>query len=68
MIVQRRRDMKFLTVDPKLPYKIGDPSLAAWGREEIRLSENEMPGLMAVRKKYGPSKPLAGLKIMGSLH
>jgi adenosylhomocysteinase len=60
--------MKFLKMDKNLPCKIADPSLAAWGREEIRLSENEMPGLMAVRKKYGPKKPLAGLKIMGSLH
>ena len=60
--------MKFLKMDRNLPCKIADPSLAAWGREEIRLSENEMPGLMAVRKKYGPKKPLAGLKIMGSLH
>ncbi|MDP2838793.1 MAG: adenosylhomocysteinase, partial [Syntrophales bacterium] len=60
--------MKFMKMDKKLPCKIADPSLAAWGREEIRLSENEMPGLMAVRKKYGPKKPLAGLKIMGSLH
>ena len=60
--------MKFLQMDKNLPCKIADPSLAAWGREEIRLSENEMPGLMAVRKKYGPKKPLAGLKIMGSLH
>jgi len=60
--------MKFMKMDRNLPCKIADPSLAAWGREEIRLSENEMPGLMAVRKKYGPKKPLAGLKIMGSLH
>jgi adenosylhomocysteinase len=60
--------MKFMKMDNKLPCRIADPSLAAWGREEIRLSENEMPGLMAVRKKYGPKKPLAGLKIMGSLH
>jgi len=60
--------MKFLKMDRNLPCKIADPSLAAWGREEIRLSENEMPGLMAVRKKYGPKKPLTGLKIMGSLH
>ncbi|MDP3097273.1 MAG: adenosylhomocysteinase, partial [Syntrophales bacterium] len=60
--------MKFMKMDKNLPCKIADPSLAAWGREEIRLSENEMPGLMAVRKKYGPKKPLAGLKIMGSLH
>jgi adenosylhomocysteinase len=60
--------MKFLKIDRKLPCKITDPALAAWGREEMRLSENEMPGLMAVRKKYGPKKPLAGLKITGSLH
>jgi adenosylhomocysteinase len=60
--------MKFMKMDKNLPCKIADPSLAAWGREEIRLSENEMPGLMAVRKKYGTKKPLAGLKIMGSLH
>jgi len=60
--------MKFLKLEPKLPSKIADPSLANWGREELRLSENEMPGLMAIREKYGPQKPLAGLKIMGSLH
>jgi len=60
--------MKFLKVDKKLPYKIADLSLACWGREEMRLSENEMPGLMAIREKYGPKKPLAGMKIMGSLH
>jgi adenosylhomocysteinase len=60
--------MKFMNIDKNLLCKIADPSLAAWGREEIRLSENEMPGLMAVRKKYGTKKPLAGLKIMGSLH
>jgi adenosylhomocysteinase len=60
--------MKFMKIDKNLPCKIADPSLAAWGREEIRLSENEMPGLMAVRKKYGTKKPLAGLKVMGSLH
>ncbi len=60
--------MKFMKVDRKVPCRIADPSLAAWGREEIRLSENEMPGLMAVREKYGPKKPLKGLKITGSLH
>lgn len=57
-----------MRVDRKIPSRIADPSLAAWGREEIRLSENEMPGLMAVREKYGPKKPLKGLKITGSLH
>jgi adenosylhomocysteinase len=60
--------MKFLKLDPNLRFRIADPSLADWGREELRLSENEMPGLMAVREKYGPGKPLAGLKITGSLH
>ena len=41
---------------------------AKFGRKEILIAEQEMPGLMATREKYGPSKPLAGLKIMGSLH
>src|SRR5436309_2270236 len=50
------------------PFKVRDLSLAALGRSEIRLAEHEMPGLMAIREKYGASKPLAGAKIMGSLH
>jgi len=50
------------------PYKIKDISLAAAGRKEIVLAEHEMPGLMSVRKKYAGDKPLAGAKIMGSLH
>jgi len=60
--------MRFLDVDRSMKYKIADPSLAAWGREEMRLSEIEMPGLMALREKYGPRKPLKGLRITGSLH
>ena len=60
--------MSYLEVDKTLKYKVADLSLADWGRKEVRLSENEMPGLMAVRKKYGRKKPLKGLKIMGSLH
>jgi adenosylhomocysteinase len=60
--------MTFLEVDKTLKYKVADLSLADWGRKEVRLSENEMPGLMAVRKKYGRKKPLKNLKIMGSLH
>jgi adenosylhomocysteinase len=60
--------MKFLEIDRNLKYKIADRSLADWGRKEMALSENEMPGLMAVREKYGKKKPLKGLKIMGSLH
>ncbi|NQZ95306.1 MAG: adenosylhomocysteinase [Myxococcales bacterium] len=49
-------------------YKVADIQLAAAGRNEIRLAEHEMPGLMALRERYGESKPLANLKIMGSLH
>ncbi len=51
-----------------LPYKVADMSLADFGRKEIELSEIEMPGLMALREKYGESKPLKGARIMGSLH
>jgi adenosylhomocysteinase len=60
--------MAFLEINQALKYKVADISLASWGRKEIQLAENEMPGLMAVRKKYGQKKPLKGLKIMGSLH
>ncbi|MGH7445829.1 MAG: adenosylhomocysteinase, partial [Longimicrobiales bacterium] len=49
-------------------HKVKDLSLAAWGREEIRLAEHEMPGLMSLREEYGASQPLAGAKVMGSLH
>ncbi len=52
----------------RVPFKVKDISLAAWGRQEIRLAEYEMPGLMALREAYGASKPLTGAKIMGSLH
>ncbi len=49
-------------------YKVKDITLAEWGRKEIRLAEAEMPGLMALRKEYGTSKPLAGARIAGCLH
>ena len=55
-------------VQEKLPYKVADISLAEWGRKEIALAENEMPGLMALRKKYGSTKPLAGAHVAGCLH
>ena len=55
-------------VETRLPYKVADMSLADWGRKEIMLAENEMPGLMALREKYGKSKPLAGARIAGCLH
>ncbi|MEV4242285.1 adenosylhomocysteinase [Streptosporangium canum] len=51
-----------------MDFKVADLSLAAFGRKEIQLAEHEMPGLMAVRKEYAESQPLAGAKIMGSLH
>jgi adenosylhomocysteinase len=57
-----------LKLDPALKYKVKDMSLADWGIAEMELAENEMPGLMAVREKYGPRKPLKGLRITGSLH
>jgi adenosylhomocysteinase len=49
-------------------YKVADISLAEWGRKEIDIAEHEMPGLMAIRNKYAPAKPLAGVRITGSLH
>ncbi|MBA4367750.1 MAG: adenosylhomocysteinase [Desulfobacterium sp.] len=58
----------FQELDLSLPYKVADLSLADLGFKEMQLSENEMPGLMAVREKYGTVKPLKGLKVMGSLH
>lgn len=51
-----------------IPYKVKDINLAEWGRKEISLAEAEMPGLMALRQEYGPSKPLKGARIAGCLH
>ena len=50
------------------PFKVADLKLAEWGRKEIRLAEHEMPGLMALRSRYAGKRPLAGARIMGSLH
>ena len=50
------------------PFKVKDLSLAEFGRKEIRLAEQEMPGLMALRERYKGKKPLAGARIMGCLH
>ncbi len=55
-------------IETKPPYKVADMSLAEWGRKEITLAENEMPGMMALREKFGKSKPLAGSRIAGCLH
>src|ERR1700753_1257458 len=51
-----------------LEFKVADISLADWGRKEIMLAEQEMPGLMSVREEYAAKQPLKGLRIMGSLH
>ncbi len=51
-----------------LPYKVADLDLADWGRKEITIAEQEMPGLMAIRNKYAAEKPLAGVRVTGSLH
>ncbi|MEQ8784739.1 MAG: adenosylhomocysteinase [Pirellulaceae bacterium] len=55
-------------VESKLPYKVKDLKLAEAGRKDIMLAENEMPGLMALREKYGKTKPLTGARIAGCLH
>src|SRR5437868_4252377 len=52
----------------KTDYKVADISLADWGRKEISIAEKEMPGLMAIREKYAPEKPLQGVRVTGSLH
>jgi adenosylhomocysteinase len=60
--------MEQLTIDQTLTYKVKDISLAEWGRKEMDIAEKEMPGLMAIRKKFAAEKPLKGARISGSLH
>ncbi|MCH8317655.1 MAG: adenosylhomocysteinase [Bacteroidetes bacterium] len=60
--------METTTIDKNVKNKVKDISLAEWGRKEINLAEAEMPGLMAIRKEYGPKKPLKGARIAGCLH
>jgi len=57
-----------ISVKESVDYKVANISLAEFGRKEIEIAEKEMPGLMSIRKKFGPQKPLAGARIMGSLH
>src|SRR5205823_1337762 len=59
---------KSTTSSKGLEFKVADLSLAEWGRKEIMLAEQEMPGLMAVREEYAKEQPLKGLRVMGSLH
>merc|ERR1711963_46844 len=56
------------TMSSKPAYKVADIGLADWGRKAIEIAENEMPGLMMMRKVYGPSQPLKGARIAGCLH
>src|SRR6202166_3335403 len=56
------------TIDRTAAYKVADLSLADWGRKEISIAEHEMPGLMSIRAEFGATKPLAGVRITGSLH
>ncbi|MCG8618589.1 MAG: adenosylhomocysteinase, partial [Desulfobacterales bacterium] len=67
-MLQTGKSPDFIDLDLSLKYKVADISLAEDGHKDMQLSEKEMPGLMAIREKYGPEKPLKGLKIMGSLH
>ena len=61
--------MAATTIDiAQAEYKVADLGLAEWGRKEIAIAEHEMPGLMAIRNKYAAEKPLAGVRITGSLH
>lgn len=60
--------MSVVATGKYVSYKVKDISLAEWGRKEIKLAEEEMPGLMALRKEYGPSQPLKGARIAGCLH
>ncbi|MCK3683851.1 adenosylhomocysteinase [Maribellus sp. YY47] len=57
-----------VAVNEKMAYKVADITLADFGRKEIEIAEKEMPGLMSIRRKFGPAKPLKGARIMGSLH
>src|SRR6516162_5277763 len=56
------------TINKSAEYKVADLPLAEWGRKEISIAEYEMPGLMSIRRKYAEAKPLAGVRITGSLH
>src|SRR6201996_6469785 len=61
--------MSTTTLSPNsTDYKVADINLADWGRKEISIAEHEMPGLMTIRQKYAPQKPLAGVRVTGSLH
>lgn len=60
--------MSYQELNLSLPFQVADLNLADWGRKEMELAEDEMPGLMALRRKYCQNRPLAGLRVTGSLH
>ena len=60
--------MSTITQPVAAEYKVADIALAEWGRKEISIAEHEMPGLMSIRNKYATAKPLAGVRVTGSLH
>src|ERR1700753_852421 len=60
--------MSSATLQTAIEFKVADMALAEWGRKEISIAEHEMPGLMAIRRKHAASKPLAGVRVTGSLH
>src|SRR5262249_49466896 len=67
-IVEKLHPFEAAKAAGRQPFKVKDLSLADFGRKEIRLAEQEMPGLMALRKQHAGTRPLAGARIMGSLH
>src|SRR5688572_12108787 len=67
-VMNQPKKAKVKKAEGTLEFKVKDLSLADWGRKEIMLAEQEMPGLMAVREEYARQQPLKGLKIVGSLH
>src|SRR3954447_4305318 len=66
--LRRKSGMSTVVTQLATDYKVADISLADWGRKEISIAEHEMPGLMAIRRKYAKEQPLAGVRITGSLH
>ncbi len=67
-MLKSTKDPSYIDLNLDLKYKVKDIELSQEGHKDMQLSEKEMPGLMAIREKYGKEKPLKGLKIMGSLH
>src|SRR5260370_17068537 len=67
-VLEKKHSFDSAKAAGRVPYKVADLSLAEFGRKEMRLAEQEMPGLMSIRREYASQKPLAGTRVMGSLH